>query len=290
MILIRSQGQLGNQLFLLSAVFEAAPARERIVAVGFIELAGLLQVRPNRVFWIPVPHKFDRQVKKVFKSLTRFKFLTTMSPLPSIERHGDWPKAKKLRIKIFEQGLCQRGDITPAPAIKDLASKKSENLSARAQALATLGELGLAPKSFGFVHVRLGDYEEFRVHGHSPVLPRSWYRQSVEFLLERLPGLSLIVLSDDLEHARATLSGIPGNLIFKEMETMESFHIMTLSRAGILSASTFSWWGARLASSESAGPFLAPKFWMGFRAGEWFPSREIESNFLDYKEVGDLCD
>ena len=76
------------------------------------------------------------------------------------------------------------------------------------------------------------------------------------------------------------------NLTFFPFGGLSSFGVMVLARHGILSASTFSWWGARLAHDRNGGgTFIAPLYWMGFRGKTWFPSEDIRSDFLTYVEV-----
>ena len=65
----------------------------------------------------------------------------------------------------------------------------------------------------------------------------------------------------------------------------EDFVLMTQCKGGILSASSFSWWGAYLAKQKYSGTFfLAPKYWAGHRQKRWYPE-SMKSSFLDYVEI-----
>jgi hypothetical protein len=51
---------------------------------------------------------------------------------------------------------------------------------------------------------------------------------------------------------------------------------MASCEGGVLSASSFSWCGAHLARRSLAsrgltGTFIAPRYWVGHRRGEWYP-------------------
>ena len=275
-------------MFLLSAAFAASRPKEWIIGVGFVELSALLEKRPARVFWIPVPHRFDRLVKRIFKAVAK----TGSSQVEPGRKDFDPQECRNIgsrfRLLFFEFGLCQYGNIEPAPALRSLVRPTKHKLVAREHALDALQQAGLETQQYGFVHIRLGDYVQFKIKGESPVLPAEWYLRQTKELLRRVPNLPLVVLSDDTARARSLFPEAGLNLTFLELGTSESFHVMQNACAGVLSASTFSWWGARLASGSAGGPFIAPQFWMGFRTGEWFPSERIISDFLEY-EVVPIC-
>lgn len=285
MIVVRSQGQLGNQMFLLSAVFEAARPGERILAVGFVELGNLLDNAPPEVTWLKIPHRFDQHIKRLFKRLALLAMRGRTFQPSRLRTRVLQVFARRFRFLVFEFGLCQYGHIDPAPAIKALFIDNQQNSEARQRVMSLLRERNLIAGQYGFIHVRLKDYKNFDVRGHSPVLPAEWYQLMLGELRKELPGLTIVVLSDDINSATKKLGHFNERLIFLEIDSLESLYVMALSRAGILSASTFSWWGAKLASYSQTGPFIAPLFWMGFGSGEWFPSAEIRANFLKYVEV-----
>lgn len=285
MILIRSQGQLGNQFFLYSAARRASREREWLVAVGFLELAAFLRNTPSRVIWLPIPHRFDHYVKKAFKRLRRLQD-RHYTRRPSIDggRHTAHRSPTCRLPLIFEFGLCQDEKVAPVEEFSILLSEMRGDPELRRRVGRKLDPIDIAGSGFGFCHVRLGDYQEFVARGHSPVLPVSFYADSLKELRKTHPDLPIVVLSDDVPSARAMLRGESG-LLFPNLNTRESFWVLMQSECGVLSASTFSWWGARLASLSKSGPFLAPQYWMGFRSGEWFPAESIKASFLSYRTV-----
>jgi hypothetical protein len=72
--------------------------------------------------------------------------------------------------------------------------------------------------------------------------------------------------------------------IFKETDSLVisnnvekvDLAIMTMCTHGILSASSFAWWGAFFSRTKTLTTihsyFVAPKFWMGHRLKKWYPS------------------
>lgn len=272
-------------MFLISAAFSASRPKEFIVAVGFLELAQLLEKRPPRVIWVPTPHRFDYLVKRLFKLIASFR-PTLMGPESATFEPAEYRLlGTRARLVLFEYGLCQFGSAQPAGFLAALADRRREKLSAETRAMSALSKIGLQEGNYGFIHLRFGDYDQFRVKGKSPVVPADWYLLAIDEIRNSIPELPLVVLSDDLSKAKSWLGETIHDLHFIELATSESFHLMVKARAGILSASTFSWWGARLASERSEGPFIAPEYWMGFRSGIWFPSDLIESSFLVYRSV-----
>jgi hypothetical protein len=284
MIAIRSQGQLGNQLFLLAAVLRERRPGEVIIFVGFTELARIIQVRRFGLF-LPVPHTFDRKVKRVFRLLAKAQQRICgcgrggYSHEQTLCRKGRcfWPL-------IFEFGLCQREELAPLRPVGELVASAS---SASRQLLATrkqLQSIGVDIGRFASLHIRLGDYERFDVYGTTPVPPVSWYSSAISELRAVEPEIPIVVFSDQLDRARDMLSA-HNDIHFFPFDDVASFYAMAGARHGILSASTFSWWAARLAKANHPdGHFLAPKYWMGLNSRRWFPDQNIRSSFLEYRD------
>lgn len=285
MILIRSQGQLGNQLFLFSAARNAARPREWMIAVGFVELSGFLEKRPSRVIWIRIPHRFDRPVKRFFKRARSFLDRHCYCRRDQTSARGDIIRSDKCRWPlVFEFGLCQNETTAPATELNNLLSGLRSDSKIRDNVAKSLRGAAADHGTYGFCHVRMGDYQDFSAYGLSPVLPARYYRDAIRAMRDENPQIPVIVLSDDLDAAKKILAGAPG-CVFPQFNERESFWVMMNAQCGVVSASTFSWWGARLASENGGGPFIAPEFWMGFRARKWFPSEAIRSSFLLYQPV-----
>ena len=282
MILVRSQGRLGNQLFLYSAVSKSRRGNELLVLVGFLELRALFTKLPGRVVWLPVPHVFDMPVKRLFSLLAKANRRVCRCVR---EASGD---SRKLARKpacavplVFEFGLCQSAGEAPLAPVGALLSAHRDSLPWLASARGLVTSLGLQEREYAFVHVRLGDYVDFSAHGQSPVLPPRWYTSALDELTKRVGPTAIVVLSDDVERAKAYLPSRPESHFVSADETT-TFGLMVMARHGILSASTFSWWGSRLAAGRQneQHTFIAPNYWMGFRAKRWFPHEGIRSDHL----------
>ena len=64
---------------------------------------------------------------------------------------------------------------------------------------------------------------------------------------------------------------------------------MGLCSHGILSASSFSWWGALYSKNfnKNKNYYIAPKFWVGHRLKKWIPNNFF-TNWITYVELNNL--
>ena len=103
------------------------------------------------------------------------------------------------------------------------------------------------------ISVRRGDYLRFsKVH---PVLSLDYIYHAVS----RLNADWHFVFSDDLDWCRENLK--LENSVFVDMPDWKSLWLMTLCDSFVISASTFSWWGAYLSSRENKTTY-APDIWL----------------------------
>jgi hypothetical protein len=113
------------------------------------------------------------------------------------------------------------------------------------------------------VHVRRGDYVSDRqINRYHGVLPLEYYISAVELVLRSVPDAHFFVFSDDIGWCRANLS-IGGQTTFVDHnrnQPADDLRLMALCRHHIIANSTFSWWGAWLATAEDP-IVIAPKQW-----------------------------
>jgi hypothetical protein len=97
--------------------------------------------------------------------------------------------------------------------------------------------------------------------------------------------LSFFVFSDDLPYVDEFLNSAP-NVFVSRMSELNDLAAMSLCHGGgILSASSFSWWGAYYSyCSSPCALFLAPRFWAGWREMQWLPS-SIETSWITYVDA-----
>lgn len=279
MILAKSMGRLGNQLFQFGAVMKTAKKNETVVLVGFHQLLAVFPALNEIVRIYPYGKSQKKIVHKLWKL---FAFLSRVRVIQSVqEGYGGEhlvETAGILPIRLFAGGFCQNPALMDFEAVSRLYDDSQGS------------GFGPSPKRppahdqrTCFVHVRRGDYLEWPTPTDAAALPISWYRTQMQKMRDTHPGISFNVYSDDTPLAESEL-GKGNDIEFSHGDLRDDFFAMSECDAGILSASTFSWWASFFAQRRGEGPFVAPKFWFGWKAKEWNPPR-ISAEFLDFTPV-----
>jgi hypothetical protein len=107
-------------------------------------------------------------------------------------------------------------------------------------------------KKYTVIHVRRGDYA--KDPEHHPMLSADYYKQAMEMS----PITNFIVVSDDVRWC--VEQDVFRHATKYAGSNIADLFVMTQASAHIIANSTFSWWGAYLAESESV---IAPKQWFG---------------------------
>lgn len=126
-----------------------------------------------------------------------------------------------------------------------------------------------------FVHIRRGDYVNAEYLGIKGVdLPVSYYKNLIAYFDSKIKNPFFIFLSDDRNFVKYYFEDVKNKIISNNSMGVD-FAIMTLCDHGILSNSSFSWWGSYL--MEERGEIFAPKYWFGFKSKIEFPIDVIPS-------------
>jgi hypothetical protein len=114
------------------------------------------------------------------------------------------------------------------------------------------------------VHVRRGDYAHNpTTRAHHGLLPLDYYRHAVDDLSGRVSDPRFFVFSDDPMWCRTGLSFLRGGVVVdhnRDESGAEDLRLMAACRHHILANSTFSWWGAWLATRPDQ-IVVAPRRW-----------------------------
>lgn len=279
MILIRSKGRLGNQLFQVYAAQSARRRREILLAIGFDGLPDFFFPR----WTVNIP-------ARIFRSKSHLNFLESKARALGIKGvfgyipafRDELPRRKGLlNLSVFEEDWLSESNT--------LNSREDRFLYELGGALANLRNLH-ASQLFGshdrencFVHVRRGDFLEVPL-GNPMALPVSWFKQMMKDMREVTQNVRFIVLSDDIEFCKRAF--VPDkDVVFWHSTPEVDLAVMAGCDHGILSPSTFSWWGARFASLGSRGQFVAPLGWARWRETECEENEAAPAPFLKYREV-----
>lgn len=135
-----------------------------------------------------------------------------------------------------------------------------------------------------FVHVRRGGYLHWPSSDYPAVLSGNWYKDQMSRLSEQCNIRQFLVCSDDTSYCERLFKGLE-NITLSRGSVAEDFWKMTNCQAGILSASSLSWWAAYLVANNQDEPLLlAPRYWAGWGKSAWFPAG-IETSFLTYVDA-----
>jgi hypothetical protein len=120
-----------------------------------------------------------------------------------------------------------------------------------------------------FVHVRRGDYLTYEVGQHvNPSLPVTYYDSAVHTLLAQVQDPFFFFLGDEPEWIAPQFAHLPHATVVRRSAPLD-LAVMSLCAGGVISNSTFAWWGAALCKRN--GPIIAPRFWLGWRSRDWYP-------------------
>ena len=278
MILFFQSGRLGNQLFQYAALRTLAKD-EPLVLVGFDELQSVFDgVRAtfagntgSRLF-----RACERLRPWLNRAVPRVRLVSFIEEVPG---SGTARMSRGLlgSPKYACTGYFQ-SEAAFDPAIPGELRIKADIAAAALPLLRDIRDAGSRPV---FVHVRRGDYLHFPDARHPAVLPAAWYLQQMDGFRSRVENPRFVLLSDDAHYLHDVFGGMRDACI-PDTRPDVAFAIMAACDGGILSASSFAWWGAWFAHRRNPEAlFVAPTGWVGHRSGVWHP-RHIRSSFLSY--------
>lgn len=137
-----------------------------------------------------------------------------------------------------------------------------------------------------FVHIRRGDFLHFSPTGVPAILSLEYYLDAIELVTSLLKSPFFIFVTDDVSYVEKSFYFM-SNKIISDNNKYIDLGLMALCKHGIMSASTFSWWGAYFSyiksreSGSSNSLFIAPKYWMGHGSQKWYP-KEMKFDWINY--------
>jgi hypothetical protein len=284
MMIVRSKGQLGNQMFIYSAAWKARHRNERFLLLGFDELAASFRGLIGKRLDIPNYSRQKKKVEIVLKALRGLASFRLIGIIRVDESGGQFVRRNGiLPLALFDAGFCQDERLCD---LEPLLSLRSEKLTTEAERIKSLcPELFDKQGEVCFVHVRRGDYLRWPSAAAAAALPADFYLKQISTIYERNPEARFLVFSDDIGFCQEIFCRVPGVRVV-EADSVTSWLAISLCDSGVLSASTFSWWAARIASHESAGGlFLAPAFWTFWAERVWPEISPRHSSFISWVEV-----
>ena len=264
MILFFGDGRLGNQIFQYVFLNTVAKENEIIVSTDMNQFSNTFifdnprfkQIRLNRY----MNFIFRKIIKKyLLNFLVKIKIIgyiqqnrNEASALPTLTiKKGLFP------ITLVESNFFQ-SEIFFDDKIIDFKIKESY----LKQAKLILKSL---PEEYTkvFVHVRRGDYIfEKYLEKQGIDLPKSYFLDAIEMMLSEIKNPYFIFLSDDPTFCQCCFEEVENKYVSSNIMEVD-LALMSLCEYGIVSNSSFSWWGAYLMNNRRK--VISPKYWYGWK-------------------------
>lgn len=280
MLLVRSHGQLGNQIFHLLGALTVLRPKEKLILFGFGELLELLPNLRSEHLIIPLPNRFSRNLKFIERGLRRLARRGIIGRASYGSGSGDLTRTDgRLSPTLFDAGNAQNYSVVNEEVRRDFFRRLVNDLPLPGYPIGERKE-GLRC----FVHIRRGDYLSHPSVEESIAIPDSWFLKQMTRIVKQHRQVEFLLYSDDASSLSDEILSFRNTQV-RRVDNITAFSEMALADMGILSASTFSWWSAMLADHRGApGPFIGPKYWVGWRKGVWEPEGYI-SEAVTYVDV-----
>ncbi|HEC58418.1 hypothetical protein LCGC14_0881060 [marine sediment metagenome] len=262
MIFFISDGRLGNQAFQYAFLNTKAKTNEKVICVNMSQIANYFDFKNQNFIFLSSSRLalflYKNAVAKILTFLVRLKVIGCIEQL----RVAGTPMPEVSKIKgiipftYVKTGFFQSEQLFVGEKIdfylKEQYVNKAKNI------------LQIQAKSEKvFVHVRRGDYISEVYQGERGIdLPKQYFLDAIKEIEKNVDNPFYIFLTDDPEFVRCCFDEIENKFISEE-DLATDLAIMSLCRYGIVSNSSFSWWGAYLAVDKMM--MIFPKYWYGWK-------------------------
>lgn len=283
MILFFENGRIGNQLFQYCGLRHYFP-EHKLVFVGFDDLQSHFDaVKVRFIPRSPLGNWFS------FGILRRIVFFLVAARVLGRITEEKYSDSFKLYVRkgllwnilvpqdVFFQHSDFVDQIRETPTLKPALIQSAHKWLKKK-------EIDLDSRSAVFVHIRRGDYLHWPSHEFPAILNLDWYKRAIGSVQEEIKNSVFIAMSDDQFYLRDVFEE-SDKLFISDNPPEIDIALMSLCHSGILSASSFAWWGAIYARSnqELNATFLAPTYWLGHRDKKWYPTNFC-TNWITYIE------
>ncbi len=263
MILFLSDGRLGNQLFQYAFLNTIVKENEKIIALNMEYFIDKFDV-PNPSFKHVKTSKYSRfiirkLVEPFLLFLIRFKLFGSIEQQKSdtnslssyIEKKGIFP------IRLVFTNFFQSEIFFNSSSV-DFELKADYLMNAK-HILDDISNDYIKV----FIHVRRGDYIYVKYLNELGIdLPKQYFLDAIDKIKNEIENPFFIFLSDDPTYIECCFKEIENKYISRNSMAVD-LALMSLCEFGIVSNSSFSWWGAYLMKNRKKVIF--PKYWYGWK-------------------------
>ncbi|MFA4849418.1 MAG: alpha-1,2-fucosyltransferase [Methanoregula sp.] len=261
-----ADGRLGNQIFQYAFLKTIAKKNETILCFNMKMFYETFDF-DDRGMWHHSNYYFRLifigvLVPLILRSLSKARIINyveqkkqiNLIPLPYwSETRGLFPFIRYVNSDFFQSETFFNREATSNLKIKEKFLDESRQFISK------------IPENYNlvFVHIRRGDivHEIFNgVRGKD--LPKSYFEKAINIIKENVENPFFIFLSDDPSFVKCCFKDFEPKIISNNSMEVD-LAIMTQCEAGIISNSSFSWWGAYLMTTKKK--VIAPKYWVGWK-------------------------
>jgi hypothetical protein len=280
MIYYYANGELGNQLFQYHFIVKNALPNETIIICGFDQLLSYYNLH-YKILHIPKKFKllriFGLLLSKLFNLLARFGVITFIYPEKinyNIEGRIYIKDGSTIRKKIgFLKNIkLIKSSNYSSDSLFDYSIDKYVKIKERYSIIALETLKPYFDKIKIFVHIRLGDYDKFTVFNKSVKLPIDYYRSAIDLINGE--NVVFIFCSNNPNAIENQFSNLENKYISRNSAIID-MAIMNNCDGGILSASTFSYFGRYYQKQNNVELTISPKFWYGFNSKIEYPENSF---------------
>ncbi|QSA99632.1 alpha-1,2-fucosyltransferase [Methylomonas sp. EFPC1] len=284
MIIFMADGRLGNQIFQFAFLKQFARKNEIILCLNMAKFFDVFECDLEDVI-----NCGNRYIIYLMRRLVIPYLIVPLSRLGIVgyvEQKKDDNKAP-LSGYFFKNGLLSISfvniDFFQSEFFFDLDSFSSNFKIKLEYRLAAYQFLDDIPDEYTkvFIHVRRGDYllEYFGgIKGIS--LPKRYFKNAVKIVKNKIKNPFFIFLSDDPSYVERCFDCIRPKIISRNSAEVD-LAIMSQCTCGIISNSSFSWWGSALMEHKTL--VIVPKYWYGWK-------QKVDSHPSIYPSWGTIID
>jgi len=284
MIILVESGRLGNQLFQYNVIREGFN-KEKIIFFGFSNLKELLNFKYENLIQFDIPNFVGLKLATfICRGLIKLRLV---GGIFEIKKNRDKTIIQKRRGLIPFVFILSYANFQNTETVKSVSLQspiKDENYELARNWIKEKFPDYQRSKTV-FIHIRRGDYVNWPTKEFPAVLGIDWYKRAIDSIIQKVDNPNFIIVTDDIYYAQDLFKDQNIYTISNNSQIID-LSIMSQCGHGILSASSFAWWGAHISSELSTNMqpiFLAPKYWCGHRKKQWLPDDFI-SDFLTYIE------
>ncbi len=262
MIFFISDGRLGNQIFQYAFLNTLARKGEKVVCVNMDQFLSCFDMGNENFQFITTSRIPLLLYRKIFSKI--LFFLVKCKLINYIEQvRNETSALPEVRVikGIFSFTYVKTGFFQT----EKLFIPEKIDFKLKAECLARAKQIlqGLPESNKVFIHVRRGDYVSEVFQGERGIdLPKQYFINAINEIERNVENPFYVLLTDDPGFVDCCFDQIDNKVVSKE-DLNTDLAIMSLCKYGIVSNSSFSWWGAFLSVDKKL--MIFPKYWYGWK-------------------------